>query len=135
MRSNFIQMYIHCTWATWDRLPIITPDIQEALYSVIIKECRELKCEPIAIGGISDHIHLLTGFTSTVAISELMKQVKGSSSHFINHEIKPDNFFKWQGAYGAFTVSHNSLDPVVHYIKNQEQHHRQKSLVPDWEII
>jgi putative transposase len=124
MRSNFIQMYIHCTWATWDRLPIITPDIQEALYSVIIKECRELKCEPIAIGGISDHIHLLTGFTSTVAISELMKQVKGSSSHFINHEIKPDNFFKWQGAYGAFTVSHNSLDPVVHYIKNQEQHHR-----------
>jgi putative transposase len=94
-------MYIHCTWATWDRLPIITPDIQEALYSVIIKECRELKCEPIAIGGISDHVHLLTGFTSTVAISELMKQVKGSSSHFINHEIKPDNFFKWQGAYGS----------------------------------
>jgi putative transposase len=128
-------MYIHCTWATWDRLPIITPDIQEALYSVIIKECRELKCEPIAIGGISDHIHLLTGFTSTVTISELMKQVKGSSSHFINHEIKPDNFFKWQGAYGAFTVSHNSLDPLVHYIKNQEQHHRQKSLVLDWEII
>jgi putative transposase len=118
MRSNFIQMYIHCTWATWDRLPIITPDLQEALYSVIIKECRELKCEPIAIGGISDHIHLLTGFTSTVTISELMKQVKGSSSHFINHEIKPDNFFKWQGAYGAFTVSHNSLDPLVHYIKN-----------------
>jgi putative transposase len=135
MRSNFIQMYIHCTWATWDRLPIITPDIQEALYSVIIKECRELKCEPIAIGGVSDHIHLLTGFTSTVTISELMKQIKGSSSHFINHEIKPDNFFKWQGGYGAFTVSHNSLDPLVQYIKNQEQHHRQKSLVPDWEII
>jgi putative transposase len=135
MRSNFIQMYIHCTWATWDRLPIITPDIQEALYSGIIKECRELKCEPIAVGGISDHIHLLTGFRSTVTISELMKQVKGSSSHFINHEIKPDNFFKWQGAYGAFTVSHNSLDPLVHYIKNQEQHHRQKSLVLDWEII
>jgi putative transposase len=135
MRSNFIQMYIHCTWAIWDRLPIITPDIQEALYSVIIRECRELKCEPIAIGGISDHIHLLTGFTSTVTISELMKQIKGSSSHFINHEIKPDNFFKWQGGYGSFTVSHNSLDPLVQYIKNQEQHHRPKSLVPDWEII
>jgi putative transposase len=135
MRSNFTQMYIHCVWATWDRLPIITPDIQETVYSVIIKECRELKCEPIAIGGVSDHIHLLTKFSATLAISELMKQIKGSSSHFINYEIKPNNFFKWQGSYAAFTVSHESLDRLVQYIKHQEQHHRQTSLVPDWELI
>jgi putative transposase len=135
MRSTFNQIYIHCIWATWDRLPIITPDIQEAVYSVIIKECRELKCQPIAIGGVSDHIHLLTHFSTTVTICELLKQIKGSSSHFINYEIKPNSFFKWQGSYSAFTVSHNALDPLVHYIKNQEQHHRQKSLVSDWELI
>ncbi len=135
MRSNFTQMYIHCVWATWDRLPIITPDIQETVYSVIIKECRELKCEPIVIGGVSDHIQLLTKFSATLAISELMKQIKGSSSHFINYEIKPNNFFKWQGSYAAFTVSHESLDRSVQYIKHQEQHHRQTSLVPDWELI
>ncbi len=135
MRSNFTQMYIHCVWATWDRSPIITPDIQEAVYAVIIKECRELKCEPIAIGGVSDYIHLLTKFSATLAISELMKQIKGSSSHFINYEIKPNNFFKWQGSYAAFTVSHESLDRLVQYIKHQEQHHRQTSLVPDWELI
>ena len=135
MRSTFTQMYIHCVWATWDRSPMITPDLQEAVYAVIIKECRELQCEPIAIGGVSDHIHLLTKFPATVAISELMKQIKGSSSHFVNYELKPNGFFKWQGSYAAFTVSHESLDRLVQYIKHQERHHRETSLVSDWELI
>lgn len=55
-----------------------------------------------------------------------MKQMKGSSSHFINHEIKPNQFFKWQGSYAAFTFSHESIDAVANYIRNQENHHRQK---------
>ena len=135
MRSNFTQLYLHCVWATWDRLPLITPDIQEAVYAVIIGECQQLKCTVIALGGIEDHVHLLTSFSPTLAVSDLIKQVKGSSSHLVTHEINPGEFFKWQGSYGAFSVSHDNLDQVANYIRNQPIHHRQKSIIPTWELM
>lgn len=134
MRANFTQLYVHCVWATWDRLPLIKPDLQQLVYAAIIHECEKLKCTVITIGGIEDHIHLLTGFPPTVNISELIKQIKGSSSHFITHEIKPNEFFKWQGSYGAFTVSYSEIDRVAHYIRNQAEHHLQKSIISSWEL-
>jgi REP element-mobilizing transposase RayT len=133
MRSNFTQLYVHCVWATWDRLPLITPDIQKTIYAAIIAECTQMRCTVIAIGGIADHVHLLTGFPPTVNISDLIKQVKGSSSHLVTHKIKPGEFFKWQGSYGAFTVSHDAIYQVVNYIQNQAMHHQQKSMIPLWE--
>ncbi|HLO85694.1 MAG TPA: IS200/IS605 family transposase [Nostocaceae cyanobacterium] len=134
MHKNFTQLHIHCVWETWDRLPLVTPDIQEIIYAAIAKQCSDLKCTVIAIGGTVDHVHLLTGFPSTLSISELVQKIKGSSSHLITHEIKPNEPFKWQGGYGAFTVSHHLLDQVANYIQNQATHHQQKSLNPDWEI-
>ncbi|KAF3888604.1 MULTISPECIES: IS200/IS605 family transposase [Nostocales] len=134
MRSNFTQLYLHCVWATWDRLPLITLDIQQQIYAVIIKECTQLECTVIAIGGIEDHIHLLVRFPTTLNIAQLIKQIKGSSSHFVTHEINPGKFFKWQGGYGAFTVSHNGIDNIADYIRNQPLHHKKKSIVSDWEL-
>ncbi|MGB3206135.1 MAG: IS200/IS605 family transposase [Crinalium sp.] len=134
MQRNFTQLYLHCIWATWDRLPLITPDIKDIVYAAIIKQCQQLGCTVIAIGGIADHIHLLTSFTPTLTISELIGKAKGSSSHLITHEIKPNEFFKWQGGYGVFTVSQNNLDQIANYIRNQAAHHNQKNLISQWEI-
>ncbi|MGQ4649067.1 IS200/IS605 family transposase [Lyngbya aestuarii] len=134
MRANFTQLYLHCVWATWDRLPLITPDIQEAIYGSIIRQCHRLGGTVIAIGGIEEHVHLLTGIPPTLSVSELIKNVKGSSSHLITHKIKPDEFFKWQGSYGAFTVSHNDICGVANYVKNQAFHHQSKSICSDWEL-
>ncbi|MEH1872333.1 IS200/IS605 family transposase [Nostoc sp.] len=134
MRANFTQLYLHYVWATWDRLPLITPDIQKLAYAVIIKECEKLKCTVIAVGGIEDHVHLLICFPVTISVSELIKQIKGSSSHFITHEVKPGDFFKWQGSYAAFTVSHDAIDNVANYIRNQATHHEHKSIISLWEL-
>ncbi|MBD2594155.1 IS200/IS605 family transposase [Nostoc spongiaeforme FACHB-130] len=135
MHRNFTQLYIHCVWGTWDRLPLVTPDIQEIIYSAIAKQCSELGCKVIAIGGIVDHVHLLAGYPPNLTISELVQKTKGSSSHLITHEIKPQEFFKWQGGYGAFTVSHHHIDQIANYIHHQPIHHQQKSLIADWEIL
>ena len=134
MRSNYTQLYVHCIWATWDRLPLIIQEIEQQVYAAIISECQKLKCTVIAVGGIENHVHLLTGFAPTLNISYLIKQVKGSSSHFITHEIQPDKFFKWQGSYGAFTVSHGEINKVANYIRNQKQHHAQKNIISQWEL-
>lgn len=134
MRSNFTQLYLHCVWATWDRLPLITPDIQQVVYAAIVQQAESLGCTAIAVGGIADHVHLLVSFPPTLTLSELLKQVKGSSSHLITHEIKPGEFFKWQGAYGAFTVSRRDRSPIANYIENQVKHHQQQSTVDAWEF-
>ncbi|GAB4335169.1 MAG: IS200/IS605 family transposase [Leptolyngbyaceae cyanobacterium] len=134
MRDNYTQLYIHCVWATWDRLSIITPDIQSAIYAEIIRQCQQLKSTPIVVGGVADHVHLLAGIPPTLSISELMKAVKGSSSHFVTHVIRPGEFFKWQGSYGAFSVSPDHLDRIANYIRNQPQHHAQDILTPHWEL-
>lgn len=134
MHRNFTQLYLHWVWGTWDRLPLVTPDIRDVVYAAITKQCSQLGCQALAIGGTADHVHLLTDFPPTLTISELMNKAKGSSSHLITHEIKPSEFFKWQGGYGAFTVSRQNIDQVANYIRNQAVHHQQKSLIPDWEI-
>jgi putative transposase len=134
MRSNYTQLYLHCVWATWDRLPLIKPDIQKQVYAAIIQQCDKLKCTVIAIGGIEDHVHLLTRVNPIVSTSELVKNIKGSSSHFINHEIQPNEFFKWQGSYGAFSVSHEAIDKVANYIRNQATHHQEKTIFTTWEV-
>ncbi|MBW4609192.1 MAG: IS200/IS605 family transposase [Hassallia sp. WJT32-NPBG1] len=134
MRANFTQLYLHSVWATWDRLPLITSDIQKPIYAAIIRQCEQLGCTLIAVGGIEDHVHLLTGLPPTLSVSDFIKNIKGSSSHFVTHEIKPGDFFKWQGSYGAFTVSHDGIDEVAEYIRNQAIHHQQKLTIPKWEL-
>jgi REP element-mobilizing transposase RayT len=83
-----------CLGNLGDRLPLITPDIQEAIYASIIGQCHKLGSTVIAIGGIEEHIHLLAGIPPTLSVSDLIKNVKGSSSHFVTHKIKPGEFFK-----------------------------------------
>jgi putative transposase len=96
MRSPFTQLYLHFVWATWDRLPLITPLNERSIYSSILTKCRELKCHVLAIGGTSDHVHLLIRFPTTITVADLVKEVKGASSHLVTHQIAMGEFFKWQ---------------------------------------
>jgi REP element-mobilizing transposase RayT len=133
MRAPFTQLYLHCVWATWDRLPLITPEIEGPIYSAIRAKCHEVKCQEVAIGGMPDHVHLLVRLHTTVAIADLLKEVKGASSHLVTHQVMPGQFFKWQGAYGAFTVSKDNVPTVKAYIERQKEHHAQDDLWVDWE--
>ena len=133
MRAPYTQLFLHCVWATWDRLPLITPDIKPRLYAAIAAKCRELKCVPLAIGGVDDHVHLVVRLHTTVPVARLLKEVKGSSSHLVTHEIAPGKFFKWQGAYGAFTFAKADLPQVVTYVERQKEHHTADSLWEEWE--
>jgi REP element-mobilizing transposase RayT len=133
MRKPFTQLYCHLVWATWDRQPLILPSVEPRLYGAIAAKVRELRGTPIAIGGVEDHVHLLCSFDPTVAVAYLVQQVKGSSSHLMNHEVLPGGDFKWQGAYGAFTVGQDALEDVRGYVLGQKHHHESRTEWPDWE--
>lgn len=62
-----------------------------------------------------------------------MRRNKLASSHFVNAVLSPDRQFKWQGSYGAFTVSRWDVDKIIRYVKRQKEHHAANDLWPEWE--
>jgi len=123
MGKPYTQLYYHLVWATWDREPLISPVWEEELYASLICKSQELKSDVIAVGGVEDHLHLLLESVPSISVSELVGQIKGASSHFVNHAISPLNGFRWQGYYGAFSVSRSHLPKVMSYIAGQKAHH------------
>src|SRR5436190_17106451 len=85
-RRNKIRVLIHFVWATHERLPLITPEIERDVYRYMEKVCQDERCEVLAIGGMPDHVHLLAAISNTVSLSALMQNVKGGSSRFISHK-------------------------------------------------
>jgi REP element-mobilizing transposase RayT len=132
-RSNCIRVPIHFVWATHERLPLIEETVQRRLWRYIEATCREMRCEVLAVGGVSDHIHLLVNFPSTLSFAELMKRVKGGSSRFASQELHDGQWFQWQTHYGAFAVSFDEVDAVIAYIAHQKQHHADGAIRADWE--
>ena len=133
MRRNKLALFLHLVWATWDRLPLITPDIERRLYRNIESEAQKQGCTVLALNGTEDHVHLLVIFPTTITIADVLKHVKGVSSRFVNETLRPPAQFKWQGSYGAFTVSRWDVARIKEYIKRQKEHHRGGELVPELE--
>lgn len=133
MRHNKLALYVHLVWTTWDRLPLITPEIERPLYRHLESEAGRRGCKVIALNGIADHVHLLVELPTTIAIADLVKNLKGISSHFVNETLRPEAVFKWQASYSAFTVSRWDVSKVVGYIKNQKEHHATGGLIEMFE--
>ncbi|HEX8693915.1 MAG TPA: IS200/IS605 family transposase [Longimicrobium sp.] len=128
MREPFTQLYVHLVWATWDRLPLLDAELRHVVDAAIRRECVDLKVEVVAFGAVADHVHLLARIPTTLSVAALVKQVKGSTSHLITQKLRVP--FKWQGGYGAFTVSRRLVPQARDYVLNQERHHRDGTLVP-----
>ena len=127
MRHTCNAVFVHLIWATWNRLPLITPERQERVYGAIRAKCAEHQAEVLALGGIADHVHLVVRLPMTVAIATLVGQIKGATTHLITHEetsaTAATPFFKWQGAYGAFSISPRHVKVVCAYVNSQPEHH------------
>jgi putative transposase len=133
--------YYHIVWSTVNRSSLITADIETDLYKYIKHKCHSLDCPFHAIGGISDHIHLAISIPPSIAISEVVRQIKGSSSHFVNQTLldrqtsnidNRESSFAWQREYGVFSLGEKQLDIAVAYVLNQKQHHATGSL---WRML
>ncbi|MBX0331540.1 IS200/IS605 family transposase, partial [Oscillochloris sp. ZM17-4] len=133
MRGNRRSVFIHLVWATWDRLPLITPGIERRLYRTMQATVEGLGCTVLALNGVEDHVHVFVSLPSTVDLAHLMKQVKGVSSHFVNQTLRPSSPFKWQGGYGAFSVSRWDVEMIIGYIRRQKEHHGRADLRPELE--
>ena len=127
MSQSFTKLWIHAIWATKNRQELIDFSIEKKLYDFIWQELTELGCPFRIINGMPDHVHVLFLQNPQKTITDIVKQIKGSSSHFINREELILKKFAWQTGYAAFSVSESQLDAAYNYIKNQKQHHLKKN--------
>lgn len=85
---------------------------------------RNMNGIPIAIGGIGNHVHILTTLPKTIALVDFMRNIKAYSSKWIKTlDEQYYEGFAWQKGYGAFSVDYRHLDQTAQYIRNQAEHH------------
>lgn len=117
------QLYYHLVWATKERLPLIQPSWEGDLHRYIIGKADGLGCIVHGVNGTEDHIHLVVSIPPTLAISEFVKKIKGSSSNYRNKTMAADDRFQWQAGYGVFSLGKRQLGTAIAYVENQKQHH------------
>ena len=127
MSQSFAKLWVHAIWATKNRQELIDFSIQKTLYDFIWQELIELGCPVRIINGMPDHVHVLFLQNPQKTVSDIVKQIKGSSSHSMNRGEFILEKFAWQTGFAAFSVSESQLDAVYNYIKNQKQHHLKKN--------
>ncbi len=124
MPSAFTQNYYHTVFSTKQRAMLITPEIEERLYPFLGGIVRDLRCTPIAVNGMPDHVHLLVRYRADLSHSEMLQQIKGRSSKWMNETFPQFGRFSWQEGYGGFTVSRSAMPEVERYISRQKEHHK-----------
>jgi REP element-mobilizing transposase RayT len=133
MRTPWTEVYLHVVWSTWRRHPFISAELQQSVYGSLAHQCAAVDADVIAIGGMPDHVHVLARMPTTISIAEFVRRMKGASSHLVTHVLHSPEPFKWQGGYGAFSVSKRHVRVVREYVERQEQHHREGTTHPIFE--
>ena len=120
---SFWRTYYHLVWATRNRRPLIDVKLEPALCSYREKKAGEFSMIVYAVNGIEDHIHLVAAIPPRFAVAEVVKALKGGSSHYLNHYGHSADF-EWQRGYGVFTLGERQLPDAVAYVLAQKEHHR-----------
>jgi REP element-mobilizing transposase RayT len=105
---------------------------KDELYKYITGIIQTQKHKLIIINGVADHVHILLGYRPHQSLSDLLQDIKGSSSKWINEKKFTRSKFAWQEGYGAFSYSHSHLSKVINYIKEQEQHHKKITFMEEY---
>ena len=122
MPQSLAAIYVHGVFSTKNRQPVFdNVAFRRDVHAYIAGVAKRLDCPALEIGGVADHVHVLARLGRTITVAEWMKETKRVSSAFVNETIKG---FAWQSGYGAFSVSATDVDKIVHYIRNQEEHHK-----------
>lgn len=133
MANTYTQIHLQLVFAVQNRWSVIQPSWKDELYKYITAIIQNNKHKVIIINGMPDHVHILIGMRPIQSLSELMKQVKGDSSAWINKNKLIPGRFSWQEGYGAFAYSKSHLPRIINYIKNQEKHHLNRSLRSEYQ--
>lgn len=131
MANTFSQIYIHVVFAVKGRENLIHK-WKDELYKYICGIVNGNHQKVYTINGMPDHIHILLSIKPDCMLSDLMRDIKASSSKWINTKKFVKGKFQWQEGFGAFSCAQSQLDVVIAYIDNQEKHHSKRSFKDEY---
>jgi putative transposase len=135
MANTFTQIHIHAVFSVQNRECIIGNQWKDELYKYISGTLQNHHHKLLAINGMPDHLHILFGMRPTQSLSDLLQDIKGSSSKWINNRKFVRGKFSWQEGYGAFSYSKSQLPQVIQYIERQQEHHKKKYFIEEYKEL
>lgn len=132
MPGTFSQVYIQVVFAVQGRHNLIGKSWKEDLNKYLSGIITNKGQKSIIVNGMSDHIHAFIGLRPSKSISDLVRDVKSSSSNYINKNRLVKGRFSWQEGYGVFSYSHSQIEQVYNYILNQERHHQKRTFKEEY---
>jgi REP element-mobilizing transposase RayT len=127
MAQTLVSLLIHIVFSTKHRQDFITPDIEPHLYAYLGGIAKQYQSRLLSAGGTANHVHLLVSQSKNMALSDLLEELKKSSSKWIKTQGTEFRRFHWQDGYGAFSIGASQIPAVKAYLARQKQHHQKKS--------
>ncbi len=127
MANTYSQIYIQVVFAVEGRVSVIQKQHKEELRKYMTGIVRERGQKRLAVHCMPDHTHMLVGLRPSVALSDVVRDVKNGSTNFINRCGWVAGRFCWQEGFGAFSYGHSQLKGVIDYVRDQERHHARRS--------
>ncbi|MFZ9388911.1 MAG: IS200/IS605 family transposase [Chitinophagaceae bacterium] len=135
MPNTYTQIHIQSVFAVKYRAALIYPSWEDRLYRYITGIVQKHGHKLLAINGMPDHIHLFFGMRPVQSLSDLVREIKGDSSEWVNKERLAAGLFRWQEGFGAFSYRKKDIPVVCRYIANQKEHHRKVEFFEEYKLL
>jgi REP element-mobilizing transposase RayT len=132
MAGTYSQIYIQVVFAVQERQNLLVKPWRDEVFKYMCGIIKNKGQKPIIVNGVSDHVHAFIGLKPSLALSDLVRDVKNNSTNFINDHHWVKGKFCWQEGYGAFSYSHSQITYVYNYILNQEKHHNEQKFQDEY---
>ena len=133
MPHSLAEIYMHIVFSTKGRVPFLNDrEIRSEMHAYLAGACRNMKCPPLIVGGVEDHVHVLCRYGRTITIANLLKGLKQESSKWVKDRDPSLRDFYWQEDYGAFSTIPDRLPALRRYIAAQEEHHKNESFKDEY---
>ena len=134
MAQSLALVLVHIIFSTKNPSPLLpSTEVRSPAHAYLTGTLRALDCAPLEVGGVADHVHILYGLSRKISLSELVKNLKTSSSKILKGKVHDG--FSWQNGYGAFSVSQSASKSVFSYLADQEIHHRRMTFQEEFRAL
>jgi REP element-mobilizing transposase RayT len=127
---SYWQLFYHIVWATKNREPILTPQVEAVIHGFLQNKALGLEATVHALDGYLDHVHMVVSIPPKIAVSKFVGQVKAVASVRYNQANPQAEPFYWQEEFGVFSFDRKRLPNFVAYVQRQKYHHAQNNLIP-----
>ena len=136
MPQSLAKILVHTVFSTKDRQPFLhDAGLRDDLHHYIGGTLNTLKCSTMIVGGVEDHVHILSTLARTCEPAEMVKETKRVSSIWVKQQRGAPDDFAWQAGYGMFSIGQSQVDVVREYIQNQEFHHGRQSFQDEFRSL